>query len=119
MESFANDLNQMQRTPLHADHVEALREVGTIRTYAAGDTIIRPGDPMEELLYIESGEIEVVHPITQDRTIAATMGPSQFTGEIGTLSGAVSMIQMRACEASIVIVVKNTDLIKLMSRIPR
>lgn len=73
---------------------------------------------MEELLYIESGEIEVVHPITQDRSIAATMGPSQFTGEIGTLSGAVSMIQMRACEASSVIVVQNADLIKLMSRIP-
>ncbi|NKX48811.1 FAD-dependent oxidoreductase [Rhodobacteraceae bacterium R_SAG8] len=118
MESFANDLSQMQRTPLHADHVEALREVGTIRTYGAGDTIIRPGDPLEELLYIESGEIEVVHPITQERTIAATMGRSQFTGEIGTLSGAVSMIQMRACETSTVIAVQNADLIKLMSRIP-
>ena len=118
MESFANDLSQMQRTPLQADHVEALRAVGTIRTYGAGDTIIRPGDPLEELLYIESGEIEVVHPITQERTIAATMGPSQFTGEIGTLSGAVSMIQMRACKDSTVIVVTNTELIKLMSRIP-
>ncbi|MCX8227824.1 MAG: cyclic nucleotide-binding domain-containing protein, partial [Sulfitobacter sp.] len=118
MESFADDLSQMQRTPLQADHVEALREVGTVRTYAAGDTIIRPGDPLDELLYIESGEIEVVHPITQDRTIAATMGPSQFTGEIGTLLGAVSMIQMRACEASKVIVVQNTDLRRLMSRIP-
>jgi len=42
MESFANDLSQMQRTPLQADHVEAPREVGTIRTYGAGDTIIRP-----------------------------------------------------------------------------
>lgn len=118
MESFANDLSQMQRTPLHADHVAALREVGTVRSYAAGDTIIRPGDPMDELLYIESGEIEVVHPSTQERTIAATMGPSQFTGEVGTLSGAVSMIQMRACKATSVIAVKNTDLIRLMSRIP-
>lgn len=59
-----------------------------------------------------------MHPITQDRTVAVTMGPSQFTGEIGTLSGAVSMIQMRACETSTVIVVQNTDLIRLMSRIP-
>ncbi|MHA3980143.1 FAD-dependent oxidoreductase [Halovulum sp. GXIMD14794] len=118
MERFAADLAQMQRTPLSQDHVDALRKVGTTRTIPAGEIVIRPGEPMTEFLYIESGEIEVVHPTTGERMIAATMGPSQFTGEIGMLSGAASMLQMRACSETRVIAVPNTALVALMSRIP-
>lgn len=118
MESFAQDLAQMQRTPLHDDHVAALRRIGEERTYAAGEIVIRPGEPINEFHYIESGEIEVVHPLSGGRMIAATMGPSQFTGEIGMLSGAASMFQMQACVETRVIVVSNTELVKLMARIP-
>lgn len=118
MESFAADLAQMQRTPLAEDHVAALRAAGTMRTYAAGEIVIRPGDPMDEFIYIERGEVEVFHPLTGDRMIAATMGPSQFTGEIGMLSGAVSMNQIRACIETEVIVVSRAQLLASMSRIP-
>ncbi len=118
MESFAADLAQMQRTALHTDHVSALRRVGVPRTYADGDIVIRAGDPMTELLYIESGEIEVVNSSTGARMIDATMGPSQFTGEIGMLSGAVSMFQMRACAETQVIVVQIASLLELMSQVP-
>ncbi|MFC3612278.1 FAD-dependent oxidoreductase [Lutimaribacter marinistellae] len=118
MERFAADLAQMQRTPLSADHVEALRRIGTRRNLAAGDIVIRPGDRMDEFLYIENGEIEVVNPWTGERMVESTMGPSQFTGEIGMLSGAVSMAQLRACADTTVIAVSNKALVDLMSRIP-
>ncbi|THH37275.1 cyclic nucleotide-binding domain-containing protein [Aliishimia ponticola] len=118
MESFADNLAQMGRTPLHDDHVAALRKAGTPRSYGAGDIVIRPGEPMTEFLYIESGEIEVVYPSSGDRMIAATMGPTQFTGEIGLLSGAVSMFQLQACTQTDVIVVERSTLAELMSRIP-
>lgn len=118
MDSFAADLAQLQRTPLSADHVAALRAVATPRRYAAGDILIRAGDPMTEFLYIESGEIEVVNPATGARMIEATMGPTQFTGEIGMMSGAVSVFQMRACLPTEVIVVPTAELARLMSQIP-
>lgn len=118
MDSFAADLTQLQRTPLLPDHVDALRAAGTIRTYATGEIVISPGDPMAEFLYILRGEIEVVNPLNGKRMMASTMGPTQFTGEIGMLSGAVSMNQLRACTETDVIAVKAPVLIKLMSRVP-
>ena len=44
MESLASDLRQMQRTPLHDSHVEAIREIAETRNYAAGELVINVGD---------------------------------------------------------------------------
>lgn len=118
MESFAADLAQMQRTPLQDDHVAALRAAGTIRSFAAGETVVRPGDPMDEFLYLETGEIEIVSPFTGERVVASTLRAGQFMGEIGMLSGAVYVGQMRACAETRAIVVPREALIALMARIP-
>ena len=36
METIGRDLREMQRIPLSASHVQALREAGTIASYPAG-----------------------------------------------------------------------------------
>jgi hypothetical protein len=46
METIGNDLRQMQRTPLAASHVEALRVAGKVATYPAGVFLARPGEPI-------------------------------------------------------------------------
>ena len=78
MEAIGGDLRQMQRTPLSASHVQALREAGKIVTYPTGTFLARPGEPVDRFVYVEEGEIEVVNPYTDKRHLPSTLGPTQF-----------------------------------------
>jgi thioredoxin reductase (NADPH) len=118
METIGADLAQMQRTPLAPAHVDALRRAGKTATYAAGTFIARPGEPMDRFIYIEAGEIEVVNPYTDKRHFPATLGPTQFMGEISFLNGGSWSMPMRACQDTQVIEVPRAAMLTLMSRIP-
>ena len=118
MESLAQDLKTMVRTPLHAAHVAALREAGAERVYAAGEMIVEPGDPMDEFVYVEDGEIELVDPYTGERRVPFTLGPTQFVGEIGFLSGGRYSMPMRACRETRAIVVPRDRMLRLIAQVP-
>lgn len=53
------------------------------RHYAAGETIIRKGDPGEEFFLVSDGEVEVSRA---DREVAR-LGPGNFFGEVALISG--------------------------------
>ena len=118
METIGGDLRQMQRTPLAASHVQALRAEGKIATYPAGTFLARPGEPMDRFVYVEEGEIEVVNPYTDKRHLPSTIGPAQFMGEIAFLSGGACSLPMRAVRETRVIEVPREAMLTLMSRIP-
>ncbi len=118
MESIGADLRQMQRTPLAAPHVQALREHGEVVVYPAGTFVTRPGDPVTHFAYIEEGEIEVVNPYTEQRHVPSTLGPTQFMAEITLLSGGVWSMALRAVPETRVIQVPRESVLKLMSQIP-
>jgi thioredoxin reductase (NADPH) len=118
METIGNDLRQMQRTPLAASHVAALRAAGKIAMYPAKVFLARPGDPMDRFMYIEEGEVEVVNPYTDERHLPFTLGPTQFLGEIAFLSGGGWSLSMRTVRDTRVIEVPRDVMMTLMSRIP-
>ncbi|MEO1207533.1 MAG: FAD-dependent oxidoreductase [Pseudomonadota bacterium] len=118
MDSLAPDLRQMQRTPLHDAHVDAMREVGEEVMFATGDMVAAPGDRMDKFIYVIDGEIELVDPVTLERKIPATLGPTQFVGEISFLNGGAFSMPMRASQPTRALVVKRSDMLDLMSRIP-
>jgi thioredoxin reductase (NADPH) len=118
METIGADLRQMQRIPLAASHVEALRAAGKTSSYPAGAFLARPGDPMDRFTYVEEGEVEVVNPYTDKRHFPSTMGPTQFLGEISFLSGGAWSMPMRAVRDTRVIEVPREAALTLMSRIP-
>lgn len=118
MESIGPDLRQMIRTPLAPAHVAALREAGREVHYPAGTMISRPGDPADRLLYVEEGEIEVVNPLTGERHVPSTIGPTQFMGEISLLDGGAWSMPMRAAQDVRGIEVPRDALLALMSEIP-
>jgi thioredoxin reductase (NADPH) len=118
LETIAHDLRQMQRTPLAAAHVDALRAAGAVVTYPAGTFLARPGDPIERFVYIEDGEIEVVDPYGDERLFPHTMGPTQFMGEITFLNGGASSLPFRAVRDTRVIEVPRDAMLTLMSQIP-
>jgi len=118
METIGEDLRQMQRTPLAAQHVEALRAAGDIVTYPASTFLARPGQPIDRFTYVEEGEIEVVNPYTDQRHLASTLGPTQFMGEIAFLNGGAWTMAMRAARDTRVIEVPRETMLTLMSQIP-
>ena len=113
METIGADLRQMQRTPLSASHVQALREAGKIATYPAGTFLARPGEPVDRFVYVEEGEIEAVNPYTNKRHLPSTIGPTQFMGEIAFLNGGAWSLPMRAVRETRVIEVPREAMLKL------
>ena len=118
METIGRDLNEMQRVPLAADHVEALRATGVPATYSAGSYIVQPGDPVDCFVYVEDGEIEVADAFTGKRYGSSTLGPTQFMAEISFLSGGVWTMPMRAVRDTRVIEVPRAAMLRLMAEMP-
>jgi thioredoxin reductase (NADPH) len=118
MESIGGDLRQMQRTPLAAAHVEALRAQGKSVVYPAGTFLARPGEPITHFAYVEEGEIEVVNPYTDQRLVPSTLGPTQFMAEISLLNGGAWSLALRAARETRVTEVPREAILTLMSRIP-
>ena len=79
---------------------------------------MRPGDSVDRFVYIEEGEIEVVNPFTGKRLLPATLGPTQFLGEISFLSGGNWSVQLRAAQDTRVIEVPRVRMLELMAHIP-
>jgi thioredoxin reductase (NADPH) len=118
METIGADLRQMQRTPLAASHVAALRAAGTAVTYPAGAFLARPGEPADRFTYVEAGEVEVVNPYTDKRHLTSTLGPTQFMGEIAFLNGGAWSMPMRAVSETRVLEVQREAMLTLMAQIP-
>jgi thioredoxin reductase (NADPH) len=118
METIGGDLRQMQRTPLAAAHVDALRAAGKVVTYPAGTFVARPGEPIDRFVYVEEGEIEVVNPYTNERHFPSTLGPTQFMGEISFLNGGAWSVPMRAVRDTRAIEVPREAMLTLMSQMP-
>src|SRR5262245_47927033 len=58
-----------------------------LREYAAGEHLIREGDPGDHLLLIVSGSAAAfIHPPPIDRTAVGEFGPGDVIGEIGLLT---------------------------------
>ncbi len=118
MESLADNLRTMVRTPLAEAHVRALARAGAERQVAAGEIVIRAGDPTETFFYVEEGEFEIYDPVKGVRTTEATLGPTQFMGEISYLTGARHPLTIRACREGRLLAVPREALLRLMAATP-
>ena len=118
MESLAEDLRTMVRTPLADEHVARLREIAESRDVPAGTIVQRPGDPMDTFLYVEAGEVEALDPVRWERYGDATLGPTQFFGDISLLQGGRAQLGARTVRDSRLLAVPRRALLDLMARIP-
>ncbi|MEE4537411.1 MAG: FAD-dependent oxidoreductase [Erythrobacter sp.] len=118
MEQLGEDLETMRRVPLADAHVNAIRAIGNEQLFEKGAIVADIGDPMDTFLYVLDGEIEVVDPHTGDRLLEASLGPTQFMGEIGFLNRGTNYLRMRAAKETRAIVAPRQKMLDLMSRIP-
>lgn len=118
MESLAINLENAPRVPLDPSHIEAMRGVGRVCHYTAGQVVVRPGDPMDTFVFIEAGEIELLNSQTGERATIGTLGPGQYMGEIAFLNGGVWSSAMRAVVDTQTIIVPRNEMLALMAQIP-
>jgi thioredoxin reductase (NADPH) len=118
METLGQDLETMRRVPLAQAHVDAICAIGGEVSYPAGSIVMDIGAPMDRFIYVLEGEIEVVNPYTGERMFEHALGPTQFMGEIGFLSGATNYLKMRASVDTRVIEAPRRAMLDLMSRVP-
>ena len=118
MESLAQNLREMQRTPLTEEHVRRLRRIGEACTWRAGELVQRPGERATHFVYVEEGEIEVLDPFTGRREVEFTLGPGQFMGEITFLWGGTWFLSMRAVADVRAIAVPREAMLELMRDVP-
>lgn len=118
MESSAVDLTTYVRTPLAASHVDRLRAVGEVVQFAPGDTVVAFGAPSEAFFYILEGEIAAWDDVTGERYGAATLGPTQFTGEMSLLTGGAAQLTNRALTPVTALRVPRAALLQALADVP-
>ena len=118
MESLAQSLREMQRTPLTEEHVRRIRRIGRERSWAAGELVQRPGERATSFLYVLEGQIEVLDPFTGERELDVTLGAGQFMGEIAFLSGGTWFLAMRAVTEVRAIEAPREAMLELMRAVP-
>jgi thioredoxin reductase (NADPH) len=119
METLAADLRTMVRTPLTEGHVAAIRGIAREVAIPSGTTFVQLGQPSETFYYLLEGEAEAVDSVTGRRYgDGATIGPGQFAGEIGFLTGAGAMLAMRTVRDSLFLAAPRIEMLALMARVP-
>ena len=66
------------------------------RQFAAGEILLREGDPSEEVVLVEAGRVEVLRTVGGDGILLGTAGPGEFIGEMGVLEGRARSATVRA-----------------------
>ncbi|GMN13237.1 FAD-dependent oxidoreductase [Altererythrobacter sp. MTPC7] len=118
MENFGEDLETLKRVPLSDAHVAMICDIGTEVTYARGDMVAKVGDVLDRFVYVVEGEIEVVDPYSGERMIDASLGPTQFMGELSFLNAGAIFLPMRAAKETRTIEVPRLEMLELMGRVP-
>ena len=108
----------MTRTPLAPEHVARMREIGEVKKVGSGEFLVRFGEPIEQFYYLEEGELEAINALTGQRYGVATLGPTQFFGEISFLSGGTWLLGSRAVRDSQILCVEREAMLDLMRQIP-
>ena len=118
MDRMAPDLQTMIRTPLHDDHVRAMRRVGEEKAFEPGDLISELGAPITTFYYVVEGEVEAIEARTGGRYGNGSRGPTQFFGEISFLNGGNAVMSARVVQPSRLLCVPREEMLRLMSDIP-
>lgn len=118
MENAAVDLATYVRTPLSDAHIARLHAIGEVVSFIPGDTLVAFGAPNEAFYYILDGEAAAWDEVTGTRYGNATLGPTQFTGEMSFLSGGTAQLTNRAVTPMTAIRVPRAAMLQAMADIP-
>lgn len=101
---------------LTQEQMETLRRFGVSSWADVGDVLFAPGEVDQDLVVVESAEVEVLRPSTQGSTEALvnTHGPGRFLGELNLLTGQAAYLTARVRRAGMVRRIPKAEFWRLM-----
>jgi len=87
---------------------------GHIRAVEGGEVLYEQGHRAAPFFVVVSGELEVVRPSVPVETLVTVYEPGQFTGEVGTLSGRLTLFRVRAARPGKVIELDRQQMLGLV-----
>ena len=87
---------------------------GHIRTVERGEVLVEQGDTSGPFFVVITGELEIVRPYGSYETLVTVHDSGQFTGEVNTLSGRRSLVQIRATNPGKVIELDHQNMLTLV-----
>jgi NADH dehydrogenase len=86
--------------------------------FAAGQEIVRQGDPGTRFYIVQTGRVEVVRKTPQREEVLRTLGPGQYFGEVALLETSERTATVRAVEDTAVLSITRKDFRALVEHLP-
>jgi CRP-like cAMP-binding protein len=86
--------------------------------FAAGQEIVRQGDPGSRFYIVNTGRVEVVRRTAQGEEVLATLGPGKYFGEVALLRDSSRTATVRAMEDTSVLSIARKDFRILVEHLP-
>jgi thioredoxin reductase (NADPH) len=99
---------------LTAEQLARITPKGRARSMKADETLREAGDTRARTFVVTKGRIELLWPSPQGWSSVRVLGPGQFSGEVGTLAGRPTLVQIRAVEDGEVIEVDREHLLAIV-----
>lgn len=99
-------------------HLRQLARIAGSRGFAAGETIIRMGEPGAEMYVIRSGRVKVVLERPTESVVLAVLGPGDFFGELSIFDGEARSATVTAIEDTETLTLWRFDVMQMVSRSP-
>lgn len=101
---------------LTAEQINRIRPLSKVRTVKAGEILFEPGDSDVPFFVLLSGSMEIVQPDRHAERPIVNHDAGEFTGEMTTISGRLSLVRGRVTEAGEFLEMTNRDLRTLVAR---
>lgn len=104
--------------PLH--HLRELSRFARTESFAAGETIVRMGEPGWTLYVVRSGRVRVVRDVANGSTVTlAVLGPGEFFGELSIFDGEKRSATVIADEDTETVTLGRFDIVRVVSHNPQ
>ncbi len=87
-------------------------EVAEIKAFSTGEPVIKLSDDSTDLYILVQGQVEIIVPITQERTKTLTLGPGGVVGEVAFLDGEARSADVLAASPCSVIRISRESALK-------
>ena len=110
-------MDAMMSPDLSDAHWRRLVSAAVPQDVEVGDYVFRTGEAGYDLIFVESGEVEIVRDALRwiGEAVITTVGPGRFAGELGILNGQSAFLSARVTKAGRVHRLSRAALREIMS----
>ncbi|MCK6081217.1 FAD-dependent oxidoreductase [Microbacterium sp. EYE_5] len=116
-ENAPTAIDAMMTPDLTDEHSQRLMAAAVAQDVEVGDYVFRTGDAGYDLIFVETGEVEIVRDALRwvGEAVITTVGPGRFAGELGILNGQSAFLSARVTKPGRVHRLSRAALREIMS----